>query len=118
MDEGNEHKVLVSFKCSPALRLALCEQAEKMGVTLSSHVENIAAYYKSKDKKIKELADTVRVLEEKVAFYENPFLQELYERFKGQNVSFYDREGYEQTLTIDGIKDAYTVIINSFKIDR
>ena len=40
---NSERKVLVGFKCNPSLRLALCERAEKLDVTLSSHVETIVS---------------------------------------------------------------------------
>lgn len=117
MEEQDRHKALIGFKCSPALRLSLCEQAERVGVTLSSYVETIVSSYKNKDDQIKELTALVKSLREKVAFYETPFLEKLYTRYKGKVIQYNDREGNIITITINDIKDVYTVIINSFKAD-
>jgi len=118
MEELDKHKALIGFKCNPLLRLSLCEQAERVGVTLSSYVETIVSSYKNQDDWIKELSGEVKGLQAKVEFYENPFLNELYNRFSGQNITYYDREGVQTVLKISTIADIYTIIINSFKIDE
>ncbi len=118
MDTIHEHKVLVGFKCSPTLQLSLCKQAERMGVSLSSHVEAIVSSYKNKDSEIKELTTKVETLQERIEFYENPLLEELCNRFKGQTITFYDRSDNELTITINDITDVFTIIINSFKINK
>ena len=112
------HKVLIGFKCSPSLRIALCEQAEKIGVTLSSHVETIVSTYKNKEAEIHELADKLKNLKEKIEFYENPFLKELFDKYKGQPISFLNRDKEKITITINDITDVFTIIINSFKIQK
>lgn len=37
----NNRKVLVSFKCNSSLKTDLCVESGKLGITLSSYVENI-----------------------------------------------------------------------------
>lgn len=118
MKSQTEHKVLVGFKCSPSLRLALCEQAEKIGVTLSSHVETIVSTYKNKDIEVKELTETISRLQDKVGFYEDPFLEELYNKHKGKSITYLKRDGQKATKTIKDITDVYTIIINSFKSEK
>lgn len=117
-DTEHGNKITVAFKCSPELKSSLCEKADRLGITLSSHLENIVASDSNKDAKINQLLTVIEDLKRKVAFYEHPFLQELFDRFKGQNISYYDREGGKYIVTINSIMDVYTVIINSFKIEK
>lgn len=116
-EDSNSNKIAVAFKCNPALKSTLCEQADRLGITLSSHLESIVASYKNKDDEIKQLLSIINSLKERIVFYENPFLTEIYERHKGQAVSYLDRQGNRVDLTINGITDVYTVIISSFTID-
>ena len=115
---NQDHKVFVGFKCNPSLKLALCEQAEKMGVTLSSHVETIVSTYKNNETDVKDMSGQVRSMQERIDFYENAFLKELYKKYKGQSIQFRNREGEKVTITIRNITDVYTIIINSFTIDK
>ncbi len=117
MEEGNGHKVLVGFKCSPELRLTLCEQAEKMGITLSSHIEGIVASYKNKDNRINELSEELDILKERIAFYEHPKLIKLYEKHKDKTVKYKDSDGNNLALCIKSIADIFTIIINCFSIN-
>ncbi len=112
---NNERKVLIGFKCSPSLRLSLCEQADKLGVTLSSHVETIVSAQENELTNIKSLSEQVIRLKERIAFYENPILKELYEQFKGKTISYKDGQGNTINKPINTIQDVFTVIINSFK---
>lgn len=118
MEKKLKHKVLVGFKCNPSLRLELCEQSEKIGVTLSSHVETIVSTYKNRDIEVKELYDKINNLEGKVSFYEDPLLEELYKKHKGKNIAYIKRDGKKTTKAIDNIQDVFTIIINSFKTDK
>jgi len=115
---NSERKVLVGFKCNPSLRLALCERAEKLDVTLSSHVETIVSTQENKQNDILKLSKEVNALKERITFYENPFLTELYEEYKGKTISFKNRAGETVNQTINSIKDVFTVIINSFKTKK
>jgi hypothetical protein len=115
----NGHKVLIGFKCPPSLKSALCEQAEKLGVKLSSHVETIVLNQENKQKEITNLSEQFESIKKRVAFYENSYLKELYENNKGKTYSFKkSRTGETINLTINDITDAFTIIINSFKTDQ
>ena len=96
----------------------LCEQAEKVEVTLSSHVETIVSTYKNKEDEVKDLSELVKKLKDKVGFYENSFLRQLYDQHKGQSITLLNRDNQKITITIQDITDVFTIIINSFKIEK
>ncbi len=110
-----QRKVLVGFKCSPSLKSALSNQAERLGITLSSHVETIML---TQGDLRNELSEEIKTLRERLAFYENSLLKDLYEQNKGKAIQFKDTAGKEVNLTINSITDVFTVIINSFKTQK
>jgi len=63
----NEHKVLVGFKCNPSLRTTLCNQAGKLGVTLSSYVETLVLNQEHSLKQMESLSEQVNALNEQVS---------------------------------------------------
>ena len=111
---NHEHKVLVGFKCSSSLKSTLCSQADKLEITLSSYVENIVLTQEHKQNEIKKLSEQIKSFKEKISFYENPFLKDVFDFYKGKTVSYKNRTGETIHLTINDISDVFTVIINSF----
>jgi hypothetical protein len=114
-EQKTENKVLIGFKCSPSLRNSLCNQADKLGVSLSSYVETLVLSQDENNKELKTLSEKVSSLREEISFYENPFLHELFEAHKGKEINYKNSSGKTITLNINSIKDVFTVIINSFK---
>lgn len=68
---NNERKVFIGFKCSPPLKSTLCEKADKLGISLSSHVETILLTHHSNKNKIKQLSEQIEILNERISFYKN-----------------------------------------------
>ncbi len=116
-----QSKVTLGFKCSPHIKLALAEEANELGLTLSEYVENIIGNYREiiseNDPEIPELRRQIDQLKARMLFYENPLLQEMFEAHKNQELKFINSKNEEVNLKITDIRDVYTVIINSFKIN-
>jgi hypothetical protein len=116
----SHNKVTIGFKCNPHIKLDLAEQANKLGLTLSEYVENIIANSGKEqcncNAEKNELLRQINDLQEKIEFYENAFLKELFGKYENKKVQFINAEGNEVNLKIVGIRDVFTVIINSFKI--
>ena len=111
----NKRKVLVGFKCSPSLKLTLYNEAKKLDVTLSSFVETIAENHLSDENEIKTLTEEVRHLKEALDQYESSYLKDLFKKYKGQEVTYLNRDDETVTITIEKVSDVFQVIINSFK---
>lgn len=109
---NTDKKVTLGFKCSPETKIELAEKARNFGLTLSEYVQNIIKNRKSeKDvliNKIKELSD-------RLTFYENDTLKDIFKENENKLISFENKEGKKVNIKITDIKDAYFVIINSFK---
>jgi hypothetical protein len=115
----NERKVTVGFKCSPPLRISLTQQAEKLGITLSYHIETCLLTLENKENLSKEVSDEINALKERIAFYEETaLLQTLYKENRGKALSYTDERGKKIDLEIKSIQDVFTIIINSFKTTK
>lgn len=114
----SRNKVLVGFKCSPSLKQSLCYDADKFGITLSSHVETIVSAHQSSPSRSTELSAYINALEKRIAFYEESPLNALFQKYKGREIPYINNKGQKIYTSIESIGDVFTVIINSFKTDR
>jgi hypothetical protein len=110
LPHGNK-KVTVGFKCDPKVKLKLANEAQERGLTLSEYVENLLLTLEENkglsQKRIDELTD-------RLAFYENGILLSIYEKHKGQEISFNNADGNSMQVRIKEPKDVYTILIHSF----
>ena len=111
----NTRKVLIGFKCNPLLKADLCIQAGKLGITLSNHVENIVESQSYYQIEVDNLEKRIIDLNERLAFYETSYLKKMFEKHKGETLSYLNNKGETIEITIDNIVDVYTLIIHSFK---
>ena len=111
----NNRKVLVSFKCNSSLKTDLCVESGKLGITLSSYVENIVENQSNHQIEVANLKKQVFDLSERLSSYETPFLKKMFEMHKGETLSYINNKGETIEITIDNIVDVYTLIIHSFK---
>ena len=104
-------KVTVGFKCSPELKLRLNNSAVASNLSLSEYCEMIVSTsdtWRENEASIKEVID-------KVEFYENKTLKDIFEKHKGQTISFVNADGCPISIKMNSIQDAYTILIYSFK---
>ena len=108
-------KVTVGFKCNPKIKLKLAHEAEKYGLTLSEYIETILLDLEGAPR-----CDEAYItnLKEKLAFYENEILKNLFKKFNGELIEFKNEKGENLKIRILDFKDIYTIIINSFKITK
>ena len=111
----NNRKVVIAFKCDPSLKAALCTESGKLGITLSSYVENIVENQSNHQIEVANLKKQVFDLSERLSSYETPFLKKMFEMHKGETLSYINNKGETIEITIDNIVDVYTLIIHSFK---
>jgi len=102
-------KTTLGFKCPAKVKLKLAENAQLLGVTLSEYVENIVLNYDPTTN------ERLKLLTERVEFYENPILKKLFEKNKNQEVEFTTESGNKMKIKIRTLFDTYTAVINSFK---
>ena len=122
---AHRNKLCVSFKASPQLKLRLFEAADKAGSTTSEFIEMLLQDFKDLqsfnkavlpvDHRIEKLTEENRQLKTHIDFYEQSKLSELYSNYKGRNFQFTDVDGNFIDITIDSIKDAFTLLIHLFK---
>ena len=104
-------RTTLGFKCDPKLKLKLVQQSQQLGVTLSEYVENIVNNYDpTSNEKMEQLTD-------KVKFYENNILMDLFEKNMNKTVNFINAKGESINIKIRSWYDVYTLIINSFKTE-
>lgn len=113
-------KVTLGFKCKPALKIKLAEEAEEIGLTLSSYtealIENTAQIVDVKTQQnVTVLTDQIEAQKKLIDFYESPQLKILYDTLKNQTTTYYDAKGNNVNITINTIGDVYAVLINSFQ---
>lgn len=116
----SDKKITLGFKCSPALKIQLAQEAEENGLTLSSYTEALiesAEQFISKKsfEEIKKLTKSIEEHKKKIDFYEAPLLKKLLQDFKDKEISFSDSKGDKTTIKINTIEDVFTIIIQSFK---
>ena len=120
--KDSKNKVTIGFKADPDIKLSLANEAEKLGLTLSEHVEClIGNREKSKSNskeqagEIEKLSATVNEQKKTIDFYENDLLKKLYEENKDKKIIFKNKKGEPVEIQVVDLKDIYTIIINSFK---
>lgn len=124
--KNSDTNVTLGFKCEPALKLLLAKDAENVGMTLSSYVNQLIISHneiinqisKREKEKNERFADKNRILNEKVAFYENEILQNLFQMNKNKKVTYLNKEGETVNHQILTIGDTYLALINSFKTNK
>jgi hypothetical protein len=108
--------VTLGFKCEPELKLQLAQDAEKAGLTLSSYVKNLVIesdiLLKDEFRRAERRLDR---LQQKILFYENDILQDIFMKYKDATLTYKNRDGVDAVLIITSIQDVYTYLINSFK---
>ena len=122
----SQTKVTLGFKCHPNVKLDLAEKAHKLGLTLSEYVENLIMNseklfenFQLQEKEEKERLTFVNNQQkEKIDFYENDFLKNLYRKYENQMAEYKNENNEVVKLKIADIKNIYSVIINSFKIEN
>ena len=113
----NNRKVLIGFKCNSSLKTELCSEAKSLGITLSTHVENIVENQSNSQLEVANLKKQILDLNEQLSSYEVPHLKKLFEMSKGQATSYIDHNGEAKNITINSIQDLYEVIIHSFNVN-
>src|ERR1700761_5098913 len=86
----NTHKVTVGFKCSPETKLTLSNEATQLGITLSEYVESLILSKRQVTKPASPEPDQniqlIAKLKQRIAFYENDHLIDLYNAHKNKKV--------------------------------
>ena len=108
-------KVTIGFKCNPRIKLRLAKVANEFGLTLSEYIE---ALLLDLDNAPKKEANEISELKNKLAFYENDFLKNLFKQYEGKETIFKNPDGDDLKIKVVEAKDIYTIIINSFKIKK
>jgi len=108
--KNTNKRVTLGLKCNPSMKLSLAEEAQKRGITLSQHVEDLL-----KKNSFKNLNSQVTELISKLRFYENDLLHELFEENKDKVKTYMDKNGKVIHQKINTIQDVYTILVNSFK---
>lgn len=111
-----KNKITLGFKCAPQLKLQLAQAAQKLNITLSEYVESIVINHNQES--VNGLENVVNPLKEKLAFYENDMLKALFTEHKGKTYEFTNGSGKAMKVTVNGLQDVYTILINSFKISK
>lgn len=111
-----KNKITLGFKCAPQLKLQLAQAAQKLNITLSEYVESIVVNHNQET--VNPLENVVNPLKEKLAFYENDTLKALFTEHKGKTYEFTGASGKSIKVTVNGLQDVYTILINSFKISK
>lgn len=116
-----KNKTTLGFKCSPKLKLQLATEAQRLNITLSEYVESIVSNYNGTANQVNQVNQTetlVNPLKEKLRFYENDILKELFSVNRGKTFDFKNAKGENMTVTVNGLQDVYTLLINSFKTSK
>ena len=118
--EGKTSKVTLGFKCDPQLKIRLAEEAEQIGLTLSSYTESLIdrsdelVEMKARQE-INRLTKKNEQLRKQIEFYESPRLHKLFNDLENQSTSYLDSDGNKVNITISNIGDVFTVLVNSFQ---
>ncbi|MEO6721391.1 MAG: hypothetical protein ABIN67_13565 [Ferruginibacter sp.] len=108
-------KVTIGFKCNPKIKLKLAQDANKYGLALSEYIENLLldleGAHRPDAKQIFELS-------EKLAFYENDILKNLFKQYESQEMVIKKADGEDFKIRINEPKDIYSIIINSYKTKK
>jgi len=122
----NPNKVTVGFKCHPEIKTALLKEATQLEISLSEYTESIVLN-RQKETKLKSSINndeilqhqkSIEELKQQLAFYENNLLYDLYHAHKDEIVNYINKEGKTVELKINELTDVYTILINSFKINK
>lgn len=110
--------VTLGFKCDPALKLHLANQASQFGYSLSSYVHNLVSEnQKFLDVLIDNYLKEIDILTKKVNFFDNNILKNILEKQKGKVVTYKTYEGVDEVKKVTTTEDVYSIIINSFKAE-
>ena len=122
---AHRNKLCVSFKASPQLKLRLFEAADKAGSTTSEFIEMLLQDFKDLqsfnkavlpvDHRIEKLTEENRQLKSRIDFYEQSKLIKILSDNKGKNFQFTDADGNFKDITVNTVRDAFTLLMDSFK---
>jgi hypothetical protein len=115
--------VTLGFNCEPELKLQLAKDAEKAGLTLSTYVkylvmDNIILLkdeFRRAEKRLDRLKTHTSELQQKISFYENDILQNIFIKYKDSKLTYKNDDGDDVVLIITELKDIYTYLINTFE---
>lgn len=108
-------KVTVGFKCHAKIKLQLAKDAHKYGLTLSEYVENLLL---DLDNASQQETNENFELKKMIGFYENDILKNLFTQYENQEFNFKNTGGSDLKIKVKELKDIYTIIINSYKINK
>jgi len=116
----NQNKVTVGFKCHPEMKTALLKEAKQLDISLSEYVESLVFNRSELNRAVnsEQHIETINKLKHKIAFYENNLLTDLYNAHKNEIVSYINNVGKTIELEINELTDVYTILVNSFKINK
>ena len=103
------------------LKIDLANEASNIGMSLSEYVETIAEN-RNANKNIlssdfNELNQQMQEIQRKLTFfYEEPMMKNAFEKYRGQVISYIDKDGISRKDTIDSIEDVYTILFKTNKI--
>ncbi len=121
------NKVTLGFKCEAQTKIALAQEAQQVGMTLSEYVETVISsrnhQVKSSEDGTSELMTTVASqqklidkLKTKVNFYENDLLRRAFHNHRGQTIEYNNSHGKIVSKTISQIEDVFTVLLDTVKL--
>ena len=124
-----QNKVTLGFKRDGGTKIRLAQEAQQAGMTLSEYVDTVISSRHSQGNqgisrstselvtKLEMQKKQIQQLESKVVFYENDFLKNAFNKYKGQIITTQNRQGREIDIEINRIEDVYTVLLNSVNIN-
>lgn len=115
MDKSN--KVTLGFRCTANVKLELAVEAHELGLNLSEYVESLIIARKHRGIEDSFLRTKSLDLENRLKYYENKKLMELYWQNKGKNIEYKDGEGKRTTMLVTEPFHIFEIVMNSFKIN-
>lgn len=120
--KGKTSKVTLGFKCTPELKLKLADDAQDLGLTLSSYTEYLLekSLQEASDcsQKQSELFTQLEEHKKQIQFYETPRLKSLFNELSGKEIPYLDINGNRASVLVSSLNDIYTIVINSFQISK
>jgi len=126
--QNSQKSVTLGFTVEGRTKYSLAQEAESMDLTLSQYMQLLVEnrnddkglYLKDKIQVLESVNETneeyIQSLESKMELYERGVLAILFEKYRGQTISYTDNEGISRNQRINECKDIFKVIISTIKI--
>ena len=126
-----QNKVTLGFKCEAGTKIQLAQEAQQTGMTLSEYVDTVISTRHSQKQaqanssfssselsgKLEQSKKRIHTLDSSLKFYEeNPFLQKIFNHYRGQTIPYVDYRGVSHQIVINHVSDIFSVLVSSFKI--